>query len=362
MWNPEADVDALFNEWLQRAYGKEAAVPMEQLYDLLETEVGNYKRTHRVGDWTLAADLVRLVYPKIFPEMERLYSAAMALAKTEPQRARLAMFGDNLVLLHWNLRKAGLLKDPEKSVFYRSDDDFLKFAEKTCNTLAVSPTKAPKDGNAVEEFMRQRLFPAEQKKAKIPKRPPDVPAPVIDGDLSDALWKNAVMLEGFALPGDYRPGGQRTEAKAAFDAENLYVSFLCREDKMQNLRAGSTKRDDLAIYEDDCIEVFLGQAGDKAVNNYWHITVNANNAVWDNFKQALTNNLALKSAVKKTVQAWVVELAIPLKDLTFGDPSGKTWKVNLCREEKPHSENSSWNPVEQGFCAPENFGVWEFAK
>ena len=39
------------------------------------------------------------------------------------------MFGDNLVLLHWNLRQAGWLEKPEQSSFYRSDADFRTFLE-----------------------------------------------------------------------------------------------------------------------------------------------------------------------------------------------------------------------------------------
>lgn len=367
MWDPARDVDELCDEWLRRAYGGGAA-PMKRLYDLLETELGNYKRGHN-ANYRLLPEIVHSVYLKIFPEIERLYSQAMAAPKTELQQKRLAMFGDNLILLHWNLRKANLLEAPQKSMFYRSDDEFRKFAERACGSLAFSPGKeAPKGVSAVDEFMRPQLSVAEHKKAVIPIRSKDIPPPIIDGDLSDVLWKNAVVMDKFSLLGKHQGAGQGTEARVAFDADNIYISFLCHEDETQSLQAACVKRDDNAIYDNDCVEVFLGQAeGDQKKSewkncgdNYWHITINSANTVWDCFRGKVEENIAVKSAVRKGKQDWTVEMAIPMRDLRFGDVAGKKLMANLTREEKPHSENSSWNPVEISFASPLNFGVWEF--
>ena len=55
------------------------------------------------------------------------------------------MFGENLVLLHWNDRKAGWLEQPEQSSFYRSDADFQTFIEKNIAMLSISKTNAKAD-------------------------------------------------------------------------------------------------------------------------------------------------------------------------------------------------------------------------
>ena len=52
------------------------------------------------------------------------------------------MFGDNLVLLHWNLRQAGWLEKPEQSSFYRSDADFRTFLEQNSALPSISKTIA----------------------------------------------------------------------------------------------------------------------------------------------------------------------------------------------------------------------------
>jgi len=80
---------------------------------------------------------VRAVHLPIFGQMEALYTEALAKAATDSQRRRVEMFGDNLVVLHWHMRKAGWMEAPEKSVFYRSDDAFKAFAEKNYMSLAI---------------------------------------------------------------------------------------------------------------------------------------------------------------------------------------------------------------------------------
>ena len=55
------------------------------------------------------------------------------------------MFADNLILLHWNLRKAGWLEKPEESFFYRTDESFKAFIEKGCArpSLSLIPNNKP---------------------------------------------------------------------------------------------------------------------------------------------------------------------------------------------------------------------------
>jgi hypothetical protein len=69
--------------------------------------------------------------------MERLYLEALSKVSTEAQRKRLEMFGDNLIMLHYNMRKAGMLKEPEKSSFYRTDEAYAKFLADTEFSLAL---------------------------------------------------------------------------------------------------------------------------------------------------------------------------------------------------------------------------------
>jgi len=64
--------------------------------------------------------------------MERLYQQALELAATDKQRARLVMFGDNLVMLLHDMRAAGMVvPGAEQSVFFRTEDQYQQFLKDT---------------------------------------------------------------------------------------------------------------------------------------------------------------------------------------------------------------------------------------
>ena len=51
-------------------------------------------------------------------------------------------------------------------------------------------------------------------------------APVIDGDLSDAVWAKAQVIDEFYQiePDTGQPGSERTELRFLYDADNLYIA------------------------------------------------------------------------------------------------------------------------------------------
>jgi len=142
LWHADADVDALAAEWLERAYGP-GGVQMGQVYDLLEQKLAAYKQANpKEYQYRAIPEQVKAIHLPLFPQMEVLYREALAKAQTDAQRRRLEMFGDNLVLLNWNMRQAGWLEKPETSAFYRSDADFKTFVEQHSASPSISTTNA----------------------------------------------------------------------------------------------------------------------------------------------------------------------------------------------------------------------------
>lgn len=142
MWDSDADVEALSKDWLERAYGP-GGLLMGRVHDLLDERLAAYKRS-KPNDFEYDAvpAQVKAIHLPLFPQIESLYHEALSLAQTDPQRHRLQMFGDNLVLLHWHLHKAGWLDKPEQSTFYRSDVDFKIFIEQNSARPSISKTNA----------------------------------------------------------------------------------------------------------------------------------------------------------------------------------------------------------------------------
>ncbi len=161
LWDNDADPVALRNEWLERAYGPAAAEPMRRLDDLLEAGLAEYKQNPNDWQWRFMPDLATRLYAPRFAEIEALYRQALAQVDTPPRRARLEMFGASLIVLHWNLRQAGLLQDPQASSFYRSDADYRTFAEQSCDSLALYCPGGNHDAR-LQQLLKAHLAPQPQ--------------------------------------------------------------------------------------------------------------------------------------------------------------------------------------------------------
>lgn len=359
LWDANTDIDKLAHEWLERAYGPGAAA-IEEIYTLADRDLAEYIRNQTALNTDLTGDMVLKVYLKNFDTIENRYREALAKAATEPQRRRLQMFGDNLAVLHFNLRKAGVLPHPEASIFYKDDAEFQTFYDAARKTLALAEPQGGENNVTLKGPYVPQLFVPEQRTLAIPRLPAGVAAPQIDGDLTDAAWQHAAVADAFRLAGSREPSKQLTTARVIYDDKYLYVSFLCQEDRIGALQKQTAERDAMTIFHDDVVELFLSPVGDAG--RFWHIAINPLNTQWDAFMTANPkDNLEWQSATKIGENAWTVEIAIPFAGLeTHRAFEGQTWRVNLTRQRKPQSENSSWNSVEDGFQNPQGFGAWSF--
>ncbi len=140
-WDPGADIDALMDEFLTACYA-EGADEVGAIYRLLDEATKQYFLANEGATYSLTEDWLRNVYAANFAEIERLYRQGEARITGESATVRLKRLGMNLTLLHGNLRRFGMLDDPEESSFYLSDADFREFVNEHRNSLYVSPMKA----------------------------------------------------------------------------------------------------------------------------------------------------------------------------------------------------------------------------
>ena len=151
-WNPQADVEALFNEYCAKAYGK-GGDAVNRMFRLLDAEVERHFLEYPNARYHLTPDMMRDVYAKNLPEIGRLYRAAEAAVRDSDARARLKMIGDNLTVLFWNLRQHRMLEDPQASSFHLSDAEFFKFLSRNKRSLALKPTAA----TSPPSYVRKKL-------------------------------------------------------------------------------------------------------------------------------------------------------------------------------------------------------------
>ena len=167
-WDPEADVEVLFDEYCAKAYGR-GGDEVNRVFRLLDAEMERHFLEFSNARYHLSNDMMRDVYVKNLPEVERLYLAARSKVEDPHAKARLEMIGDNLTVLHWNLRQLGMLKEPERSSFYLSDADFFKFLSARSGSLALSPTAATRRPSYVKRKLS--VSPAGKLPCAAPARP-----------------------------------------------------------------------------------------------------------------------------------------------------------------------------------------------
>ncbi len=160
--------------------------------------------------------------------------------------------------------------------------------------------------------------------------------PRIDGTLADPLWQKSPLLSLGEAAGAGKPT-LATTARILMDERFLYIGMDCEEPDTTSMKKSATKRDG-AVWEDDCIEIFL--AADPGAG-YKHITLNAANAVFDQdcpFGDA--NNSKWDGAINSQVtlqpnRRWTATLAVPLQDLNAYVGDNQNWKFNLTRTRYP---------------------------
>ncbi len=167
-------------------------------------------------------------------------------------------------------------------------------------------------------------------------------APVIDGDLSDAVWQNAPEITGFTQrePDEGKPARQQTRVKIAYDDDAIYFAAVMEDDgKVTPLLA----RRDSSLDNGDYLRISIDSQHDR--QNGASFLVNASNVQGD---MILYNDIyddsswdaVWDSSTKITGGGWTAEVRIPLSQLRFPDQAVHTWGFNIGRWTARLAENS----------------------
>ena len=181
-----------------------------------------------------------------------------------------------------------------------------------------------------------------------------VQSPKVDGSLSDACWQRAARCD-LKLTSGVEPS-QKTTAMICHDQWSLYIAFQCHESEMGKLVKGTTKRDG-PHWLADCVELFIDPEGSGSA--YLHFAVSAAGGQFDERVMDPSWCGEWRAATQLGVKGWAAEIEIPFASLGLTPHGSGRLRINFCREEKPHGENSSWAPVGESFHNPSKFGVME---
>ena len=196
-------------------------------------------------------------------------------------------------------------------------------------------------------------------------------APIIDGDLDEAVWSEVEPLTRFyqlLQRMNAYPAQGKSEAYIGYHQQTLYIGVKGYEPRTDNLSAERTRRDD-SIWRDDCVEIYLDTDHDS--RTYYQLDVNSL-GVFDDIHYELVdgfpevdfdwNAADIKIAALIAETFWSFELKVPIAELhNRRVEPGDTWGFNLAQVRITNiSESAQWAPTYGWSQQPSRFGFLVF--
>jgi cellulose/xylan binding protein with CBM9 domain len=191
--------------------------------------------------------------------------------------------------------------------------------------------------------------------------------PEIDGKLDDQCYKKAAILTPFQTPAGNKMAKQQTQVMVCYDNEYLYIAFRCFDARLDPLLnqldrfSAKRKKRDSAVWTDDSVELFIRP--DPASGKYYHLAVNLAGTLYDTARPApgAAWNSEAKTGVGRNDKAWIVEIAVPLKNIGITKvTNGLVCQINFCRNTTWQRENTCWSPTGGNFHIIDRFGKIKF--
>ena len=171
---------------------------------------------------------------------------------------------------------------------------------------------------------------------------------VVDGDLTEPAWQNALETGNFSMkwPRDGGPAPEQTAVRGVYDDKYLYISAICY-DSTPNHVIQSLKRD-VGYWDSDGFALVLDPI--NTANNGYFFAVNAAGVQTEGLLATGRDDADLNwdntwlAEVKNYTDKWTLEFAIPLRILRFKEGQTK-WGINFIRNDLGNGIYSIWASV-----------------
>ena len=175
-------------------------------------------------------------------------------------------------------------------------------------------------------------------------------APVIDGDLSDPVWRQAPAIEEFyqVEPTEGAAPSQRTLAYILYDERTLYVGIYAYDTNPEGIRRSQMQRD-AVLQDDDAVRIMLDPFG--SFRDAYFFGVNPNGARSDALVENSNNfrdqwNTIWRAKASVVEDGWIAEFAIPFQSISF-DASLDEWNMQIIRTIRRNGEEIRWSNIDQ---------------
>lgn len=212
-------------------------------------------------------------------------------------------------------------------------------------TLAQAPLKPVYSPNAGAASQPARL-PVTRAALDIPKIEK---APMLEDfsnlEASTPLAKSMRHVDGFLqrIPNDHAPVTQQTDAYMGYDQANLYVVFVCHDDKPNLIRSELTKRENARA--DDTVQVLLDTYQDQRRGYVFSsnpVGVQSEGLYSEDGGTDTSWDTVWNTSGKRTENGYLVIMSIPFRSLRFSHDELQKWGVILHRTIPRDNEEAYW--------------------
>ena len=191
---------------------------------------------------------------------------------------------------------------------------------------------------------------------------------LIDGVLNESAWTKAdkIFLTPYEKMQELKV---KTIVRTLWSKDKLYLAFECFDDNIRDMKFQQRKQDDPDIWKDSSVEIFINPSGDRST--YYHFIVNPAGVMTDAEVKTIEGqkdygrswNGGAETAGKINDNSWIVEMAIPWKNINFTPKEGVSLVCNFCRSRYLNSDDKAmqlqtWSPflTTKGYHDIEKFG------
>ncbi len=169
--------------------------------------------------------------------------------------------------------------------------------------------------------------------------------PVLDGADDDAVWRAAPVIDQFlqAKPSEGAPARFRTEARAAYDANHLYVFVRAFDPHPDSIVSLLSRRDEQTA--SDHVILLLDPYHDRRTGYEFVVTpggVKTDYAIFNDGNEDVAWDGVWDAATKVDSLGWTVEYRIPLSQLHYASKANVTFGLLIWRVIQRHGETVTW--------------------
>lgn len=174
----------------------------------------------------------------------------------------------------------------------------------------------------------------------------------IDGILDEPVYSQVKPAKDFVQlqPHNGKPSYQPSEVYFFYDQTAVYVGAMLYDSAPDSIFSYLTERDNTGM--SDYFGVYIDPYNQGQLAYGFFITpagvqIDIKAVKSDGDNEDSNWNAVWESKTRITDKGWVVEMRIPYSALRFSEKSASTWGLNMFRNIRRYSSNSSWNFIDR---------------